>query len=318
MGIGGVAYGSAGSDDESFKVFDRLFELGCIHWDTADAYGGSEAIIGKWFKRTGNRSKIFLATKFGFTPDYSINGSAEYVKKACDQSLAKLDVDYIDLYYLHRVDTTVPIEITVGAMAELVKEGKVKYIGLSEPSPATLRRAHAVHKIAAVQVEYSPLIFDIEKNGLLDTARELGVAVVAYSPLGRGLLTGQFKSHSDFAPDDFRRTVPKFSESNFPTILDLSKQLKSIGSKHGESVTPGQVALAWLLAQGDDIIPIPGSKRISYMEENLGARNLQLSSSELQAIRDAMIATEKNLPEDKAPEFIMNLNYQDTPPLPVA
>ncbi|KDQ12091.1 hypothetical protein BOTBODRAFT_134983 [Botryobasidium botryosum FD-172 SS1] len=318
MGIGGVAYGSAGSDDESFKVFDRLLELGCTHWDTANVYGGSEDIIGKWFKRTGNRSKIFLATKFGYTPSYSIDGSAEHVKKACAQSLASLNTDYIDLYYFHRVDTTTPIEITVGAMAELVKEGKVKHIGLCEPSAATLRRAHAVHPIATIQVEYSPLFFETEKNGVLDTARELGVAVIAYSPLGRGLITGQYKSHSDLAPDDFRKVIPKFSESNFPTILALSEKLKSIGHKYGENVTPGQVALAWLLAQGDDILPIPGTKKISFTEENLGACHLKLAQSDVQAIRDAMLATEKNIPEDQAPEFMMKLNYQDTPPLPVS
>jgi len=314
MGIAGLSYGAAESDEERFKVLDRVFELGCTNWDTSDIYGDSEELIGKWFKRTGNRSKIFLATKFGFTPTFEISGKPEYVKEACAASLAKLGVDCIDLYYAHRADPTVPIELTVGAMAGLVKEGKVKYLGLSEVSAATIRRAQAVHPISAIQVEYSPLVFDVEKNGAIETAKELGMAVVAYAPLGRGLVTGQY-SHADLAPDDGRRGMPKYAESNFPIILRLADQLKSIASKYGANVTPGQVALAWLLAQGDNIIPIPGTKRILYAEENFAALLLKLTPDDVQLVREAVLATEKNLPGDQYSEVFMKMLYVDTPPL---
>ncbi|KDQ10667.1 hypothetical protein BOTBODRAFT_163531 [Botryobasidium botryosum FD-172 SS1] len=302
----------------SYQFLDRLFELGCTNWDTADVYNDSEEILGKWFRRTGNRSKIFLATKFGITPDHSVNGKPEYVKEACTRSLAKIGVDYVDLYYLHRVDTKTPIELTVGAMAELVKEGKVKHLGLSEPSAATLRRAHAVHPIAAIQVEYSPFVFDIEKNGVLDTARELSIAVVAYSPLGRGLVTGQYKSLADFPEDDFRRTIPKYSDENFPKIAYLVEQLKEIASNYGEGVTSGQVTLAWLLAQGPNIIPIPGTKKVKYLEENLGALHLQLTPSDMRKIREAVLDTEKNLTGAQYGAKMMEQVYQDTPPLGTA
>lgn len=216
------------------------------------------------FERTGHRKDIFLATKFGLTadPNRRVNGSPDHVRAAITSSLKRLGVDQIDLYYLHRADPLEPIENTVGAMAELVKEGKVKYLGLSECSADTLRRAHAVHPISALQVEYSPFTLDIEdpKIGLLKVARELGVAIVAYSPLGRGLLTGQFKGPEDFEAGDFRLTVARYSKENFPNILKLVDGLKGIGEKHG--ATAGQVALAWLLAQGDDVLPIPGTRSV--------------------------------------------------------
>ncbi|QRW16405.1 aldo/keto reductase family protein [Rhizoctonia solani] len=300
MGIGGLAYGAAGDDEGRFKVLDKLVELGCTNWDTADIYGDSEALIGKWFKRTGKRDQIFLATKFAITPRaYNVRRS---LKQQLDKSLGLLGVDAIDLYYVHRIDTTVPIETTVGALAELVKAGKIKYIGLSEPSPATLRRAHKVHPIAAIQVEYSPFVLDIEQKGhLLDTARELGVAVVAYSPLGRGILTGQVTSNADIPDDDFKKHIPKYSEANFPKITSLVNKIKDIGKRH--DATPGQVTLAFLLAQGEDIIPIPGTKNIKYAEENLGALKVKLTPEDIKTIRQAI--TETELTGDQYPAAYM-------------
>ncbi|KAJ7176982.1 Aldo keto reductase [Mycena filopes] len=284
-------YGQVDSDEERFKLLDAAHAAGCTFWDTADMYGDSEDLIGKWFKRTGKRADIFLATKFGFRPDLSIDGSPEYVVAAVKSSLTRLGVESIDLFYLHRADPKVPIEQTVAAMAEFVKSGHIKHLGLSEVSSATLRRAHAVHPIAALQVEYSPFTLDIEdpKLGLLATARELGVKIVAYSPLGRGLLTGVYKSPDDFAPDDFRRMVPRYSAANFPNILKLAAGLNSIGTKYDVNGTPatgGQVALAWVLAQGEDIIAIPGTKKVKYLRENLAASSLNLSPKDLAKVRE--------------------------------
>ncbi|KAK9762603.1 Aldo-keto reductase str7 [Basidiobolus ranarum] len=313
MGIGGVAYGDAGSDEERFLFLDKLFECGCTNWDTADVYGDSEELIGKWFKRTGKRNKIFLATKFGITPN-GINGKPQYVRSAIEKSLKHLGVDQVDLYYLHRVDSTIPIEETVKAMAELVKEGKVKYLGLSEPSPKTLRRAHKVHPISAIQVEYSPFALDIEAKGhLLDTARELGIAVVAYSPLGRGLLTGQIKSYDDLEDGDFRKIVPKFSKDNFPKILNLVNKLQEVGERH--QATSGQVTLAWLVAQGDNIIPIPGTKKVKYLVENLDSLKLKLSPEELATIRQLAEAADSDISGTRYPSEMNQLLYLDTPEL---
>ncbi|KAF8187597.1 NADP-dependent oxidoreductase domain-containing protein [Mycena galopus ATCC 62051] len=314
MGISSF-YGAVESDEERFKVLDAAHAAGCTFWDTADVYGDSEELIGKWFKRTGKRGDIFLCSKFGFLPTVGIDGSPAYVKTATESSLKRLDVDCIDLYYLHRADPNTPIEHTVAAMAEFVKAGKVKYLGLSEVSEATLRRAHAVHPIAAVQVEYSPFTLDIEdpKIGLLATARELGVQVVAYSPLGRGLLTGQLKSPDDFGDDDFRKAIPRYSAENFPNILKLGNGLKSIGTKYG-GATAGQVALAWLLAQGDDIITIPGTKKIKYLEENIAAEKLVLSAEDLQAVRDVAAQADAGQGE-RYPAAMMSLMFADTPAL---
>ncbi|KAL1715334.1 NADP-dependent oxidoreductase domain-containing protein [Schizophyllum commune] len=279
---------ASSTDEERFAVLDAALKAGCNFWDTADIYPGSEEAIGKWLAKTGKRKEVFLATKFGFkfggVGESSIDGSPAYVREAFDRSIKKLGTDYVDLYYLHRADPSTPIERTVGAMAELVKEGKVKHLGLSEVSANTLRRAHAVHPIAAVQVEYSPFTLDIEdpKIGLLRAARELGVKIVAYSPLGRGLLTGQIKSHADFT-DPFRSTTPKYSAENFPRILNLIKELETIGKKYEAS--PGQVALAWIMAQGDDFIPIPGTTKVKNLEHNLGALNVKLSSEDVATIR---------------------------------
>ncbi|KAB5588857.1 Aldo/keto reductase [Ceratobasidium theobromae] len=315
MGIGGLAYGSNVGDHETrFKVLDRLVELGCTNWDTADIYANSEELIGNWFKKTDKRDQIFLATKFGITRTGPC-GTPEYVKQQIAQSLQRLGVDTIDLYYVHRIDPTVPIETTMNALVELVNAGKIRYIGLSEPSPATLRRAHKIHPVAAIQVEYSPFVLDIEQRGhLLDTARELGVAVVAYSPLGRGFITGQITSHADLPSDDFRRDIPKYSEENFPAILSLIKKLKAFGEKY--NATASQITLAFMLAQGDDIIPIPGTKSIKYAEENLGALKIKLSPEDIKAIRRAI--TEAEIPGDQYPAAYMKALYADTPELPKA
>ncbi|KZV67259.1 Aldo/keto reductase [Peniophora sp. CONT] len=317
MGIAAF-YGQVQSDEERFKFLDALYESGCTNWDTADIYGDSEDLIGKWFKRTGKRSEIFLATKFGVTigTGKPITGDPEYVKAACEKSLKRLGVDQIDLYYLHRADQTVPIEKTVGAMAELVKEGKVKYIGLSEVSEKTLRRAHAVHPISALQVEYSPFFLDIERPnvGLLSACRELGIAVVAYSPLGRGLLTGRYKSPEDFEEGDFRRSVPKFSKENFPNILKVVDEIKAAGEAHG--APPSTTALAWLLAQGNDIIPIPGTRSVKYLHENVAACKLELSSEEVKTLRDIAERAEKTVGGDRYPGgAMMEILFADTPEL---
>ncbi|KAJ7128694.1 Aldo/keto reductase [Mycena epipterygia] len=314
MGISAF-YGQVDSDEERFKVLDAVHAAGCTFWDTADVYADSEELIGKWFKRTGKREDIFLCTKCGMRPDLSINGSPDYVRKAANASLAKLGVESIDLYYLHRADAKVPIEHTVGAMAELVKAGKVKHLGLSEVSASTLRRAHAVHPIAAVQVEYSPFTLDIEdpKINLLNTARELGVKIVAYSPLGRGLLTGQFKSPDDFDDSDFRKSIARYNAANFPNILKLADGLKEIGVKYN-GVTGGQVALAWLLAQGDDVIPIPGTKKIKYLEENIAAGALKLSASDVEAVREISAKADATQGE-RYPEVMLAQLFCETPAL---
>ncbi|CAE6531992.1 unnamed protein product [Rhizoctonia solani] len=290
MGIGGLDYGAPGDDETRFK-------------------GDSEELIGKWFKRTDKRDQIFLATKFGITPK-GPNGTPEYMKQQLNQSLDRLGVDTIDLYYIHRIDQTVPIETTVGALAELVKSGKIRYIGLSEPSPTTLRRAHKVHPIAAIQVEYSPFVLNIEqKEHLLETARELGVAVIAYSPLGRGLLTGQITSNAEIPENDMRKRIPKYSEANFPKIMSLVNKIKDIGDKY--NAASGQVTLAFMLAQGDDIIPIPGTKKIKYAEENIGALRVNLNPEDIKAIRQAIIETE--ITGDQYPAAYMGFLYGDTP-----
>ena len=275
-------------DTDSLKTLSKAIELGICFWDTADAYGPhiNEELVAKALK--GNRDKITLATKFGIVRDpanpsvRSLNGRPEYVKQACENSLKRLGTDIIDLYYLHRVDPDTPVEDTVGAMAELVKEGKIRGIGLSEVSPATLERMHTtVHPISAVQSEYSLWTRDPE-DGILKTCTRLGIGFVAYSPLGRGFLTGQFKSIDDFAPDDYRRFSPRFQGDNFEKNLALVKKVETLAIE--KNCTPSQLALAWVMAQGDFIFPIPGTKRIKYLEENSGALNVSLSKSELSSI----------------------------------
>lgn len=273
---------------ESLRTLDRALELGVTFFDTADMYGPytNEELLGKWLP--GKRDKVVLATKFGIQLDPNdphkrgISGKPEYARKSIEGSLKRLGTDYVDLYYLHRVDPSTPIEDTVGEMAKFVQEGKVRALGLSECSPETLRRANAVHPISAVQSEYSLWTRDPEETGILDTCRELGVGFVPYSPLGRGFLTGQFKSPDDFADDDFRKHNPRFQGENFQKNLDLVREVQTIAGEKG--CTPSQLALAWVLAQGNDLVPIPGTKRMKYLEDNLGAVNVQLTAKDLARI----------------------------------
>ncbi|KAH9846265.1 Aldo/keto reductase [Lenzites betulinus] len=316
MGIAAF-YSTTLSEEDRMKLLDALYESGCTNWDTADCYGDSEVSIGKWFKRTGKRDEIFLATKFGLganLPDRMVCADPEYVPKAIDKSLERLGVDHVDLWYLHRPDPLVPIELTVRAMADQVKAGKTKYIGLSEVSAATLRRAHAVHPISAVQVEYSPFTLDIEdeKIGLLKAARELGVTVVAYSPLGRGLLTGKIRSPADLAADDARLYMPRFSEENFPKMLAVVDGIQAIAKKY--DATPGQVTLAWMLAQGDDIIPIPGTTRIPNMLENVGSLKVNLSQEDVDEIRRLAVKADQTM-SPRYPADWQALSLADTPAL---
>ena len=282
-------YGS-GSEDESITTIHRALDLGVTFLDTADMYGPftNERLVGRAIR--DRRGEVTLATKFGNErrPDGSwvgINGRPEYVRSACEASLQRLGIDHIDLYYQHRVDTTVPIEDTVGAMAELVREGKVRYLGLSEAAPETIRRAHGVHPISALQTEYSLWTRDVEEDGVLSTVRHLEIGFVAYSPLGRGFLTGRFQRFEDLPEDDFRRTNPRFQGENFDRNLDLLREVERLAQE--KRVTPSQLALAWVLAQGDDIVPIPGTKRVKYMEENAAAAHVTLTPQELERLESA-------------------------------
>ena len=274
-----------GDDAESTRVIHRALDLGCTFLDTADMYGPftNERLVGKAV--AGRRDEVVLATKFGNErrEDGSwvgINGSPEYVRNACDASLERLGVDHIDLYYQHRVDTSVPIEETVGAMAELVTAGKVRHLGLSEASAATVRRADAVHPITALQSEYSLFTRDVEDE-ILPTVRELGIGFVAYSPLGRGLLTGAYRSTADLPEGDTRaHRFPRFGEEHFDRNLALVDAVAELAAR--KDCTPGQLAIAWVMAQGDDIVPIPGTKRLKYLEENVAAADLHLDAEDLE------------------------------------
>jgi aryl-alcohol dehydrogenase-like predicted oxidoreductase len=283
-------YGTT-DESESVATIHRALELGIFFFDTADIYGArmgdNEQLVGRAL--AGRRDEVVLATKFGNAVGEDgarrIDGRPEYVRAAIDRSLARLGVDHVDLYYQHRVDRSVPIEETVGAMAELVEAGKVRCLGLSEASAETIRRAHAVHPIAALQSEYSLWSRDPESNGVLETCRELGIGFVAYSPLGRGFLTGRFRSPDDFEEGDFRRNHPRFSGENFSRNLDLVARVQEISTEKG--CTPGQLALAWVMSRGDDVVPIPGTKRRTYLEENAGAGDVELTDDDLALIEEA-------------------------------
>jgi aryl-alcohol dehydrogenase-like predicted oxidoreductase len=281
---------SGRDDDESIRTIHRAIDLGVTFLDTADMYGPwtNEELIGRAL--VGRRDAVVLATKFGNRRGadgafLGISGHPDYVRSCCDDSLRRLGVDVIDLYYQHRVDRTVPVEDTWGAMAELVTAGKVRHLGISEAAPDTIRRAHAVHPIAAVQTEWSLWTRDVEVDGVLQVTRELGIGFVPYSPLGRGALTGTISSTDDLASDDYRRNSARFSSDNLPANLAIVDAVKAVASAY--AATPAQIALAWVLAQGDDVVPIPGTKRVRYLEENVGALGIQLSAEDLAVLDTA-------------------------------
>jgi aryl-alcohol dehydrogenase-like predicted oxidoreductase len=282
-------YGTT-NEDEAIATIHRALDLGVNFLDTADMYGPftNERLVGRAI--TGRRDDVVVATKFGNErredgTRIGINGSPEYVLKACDASLQRLGVDHIDLYYQHRVDRSVPIEETWGALKELVESGKVRHLGISEAAPETIRRAHKVHPITALQTEWSLWTRDPEENGVLDVVRELGIGFVAYSPIGRGFLSGEIRTIDDLAENDFRRFHPRFQGENFKKNLELVDRVREIAAEKG--VTASQLALAWVLAQGHDVVPIPGTKRIRYLEENVAALDVSLSAEDLAHINAA-------------------------------
>lgn len=290
MGFSPGTYGLPANEADSIKTVHRALDLGVTFLDTAETYGRghNEELVGRAIR--GRRDEVFLATKFGIVRAWNdrqpgtrnIDGRPETVRRSITGSLQRLGVDHVDLYYQHRVDLEVPVEETIGAMAELVKEGKVRYLGLSEPSAQTIRRAHKVHPIAAVQSELSLWSRDVDENGVFATLRELGIALVPYSPLGRGFLSGQLRSAADIPDNDFRRTLPRFAPENFDRNLELVARVRALAERRG--ATAAQVALAWVLGRGDDVIPIPGTTRVDRLEENIAALDLELSAAELSAL----------------------------------
>ncbi|KAK3905225.1 NADP-dependent oxidoreductase domain-containing protein [Staphylotrichum tortipilum] len=319
LGLMGLSsfYGAVPSDEERFKLLDRAHEIGCVHWDSAALYGDSEDLLGKWFERTGKRKDIFLATKFGnyVRPDggREFRNDPEFIRGAVKEALRRLKTDYIDLMYCHRISGKTPVEDIIETLKEFVESGQIRNIGLSECGADTLRRASTVHPIAAYQIEYSPFSMDIERAplSLAKTCRDLGIAIVAYCPLGRGMLTGQYTSPADFAEGDFRRAVPRFSEENFPRNMKLVEEIKKIAERKG--CTPGQLTLAWMMKQ-EGVFPIPGTKRIGFLEENFAAGGVYvgLTDEEEKEIRAAVERAEVH--GTRYPEAMMGGLVKDTPP----
>ena len=288
MGMTGF-YGEP-DEAESLRTLSRALELGCDFWDSSDAYGPhtNERLLGRVLAQ--HREQVFIATKFGISIDphtlqRKVDGSPANARRSCEASLRRLGVDHIDLYYPHRVDPATPIEETIGAMAELVTQGKVRHIGLSEPGLDTIRRAHSVHPITAVQIEYSLWTRDVERD-MVPLLRELGIGLVAYAPLGHGFLTGRYRNPQNLAPGDFRRSQPRFADHNLPQNLRLVDLIEQLAAE--KNITPAQLALAWVLHQGNDIVPIAGTKRVAYLEENLAAADVHLSPDELAPINDTI------------------------------
>ncbi|OGM50531.1 hypothetical protein ABOM_000887 [Aspergillus bombycis] len=320
LGLMGLSmfYGVPMSNEDRLKFLDNAHARGVTFWDAADVYADNEDILATWFKKSGKRKDIFLATKFGIQQHpglpSTIHNDPEYVREACLRSRSRLglvDGDAIDLYYCHRIDPEQPIEVTVRAMQQLVDDGLVKYLGLSECSADTLRRAHRIHPISAVQVEVSPFAVDAFRNGLVDACGELGVAIVPYSPFSRGFLTGKFRSVNDFDANDRRRILPRFSEVNFPKNLAIVNRMEELASNKNCSV--GQLTLAWLRSTGKMVIPIPGTTKIPNLEENLGSLDVKLSPKDLEDINDVIQAAD--VQGERHPKSMMPYLYVDTAPL---